>query len=68
MVISMLINEGYINPGTIDLLVKTLKQNKVIGLITMNCIETSLIEIIGYHLRGYSVANTMRIPTFHMSA
>ena len=41
---SMLINEGHINPGTIDLLVKTLKQNKVIGLITMNCIETSLIK------------------------
>lgn len=41
---TVLINEGHIDHRTIDQLLKIIKQNKVIGLITMNNVETALFK------------------------
>lgn len=41
---TVLINEGHIDHSAIDQLLKIIKQNKVIGLITMNNVETALFK------------------------
>lgn len=41
---SLLIHEGFITPATIEPLIKTIKQSKVVGLITVTSIDTSLLK------------------------
>lgn len=41
---TVLINEGHIDASTAEKLLQTIKQNNVVGLITMNDVETSLCK------------------------
>lgn len=41
---TVLINEGHINWNTIDLFLKTIQKNNIVGLITMNHVESPLFK------------------------
>ena len=40
---SAFINEGHINSSTIDNLIKTIRENKIVGLIVMNHVDSELL-------------------------